>query len=90
MNNRQTFETSAAAAETSFERQKWEDEKIFRQADQRRLDQELALKLHEAQRSRWRSPLVIAIIGAALAGSGNALVALLNANNQQCIEEHKA
>ena len=97
MSNHHASETSGPATGILFEREKWEDEKAFRReelalkkADQRRLDQELDLKLRESKRSRWWNPLVIAIIAAALAGVGNAVVALLNGNSQQRVEEQKA
>jgi hypothetical protein len=73
-------------AEKEFRREEIE----LRKADQRRLDDELAFKKVEAKRSRWWSPLVIAILGAALAAVGNAVVAWVNGRDQQAIEAQKA
>src|SRR5262245_9895390 len=91
--------TTALAANSGglSEYQKWVDECKFRQeelelkrAEQRRLVDELAFKVREAERSRWWNPLVIARIAAALAAGGNAAVAWLNGTNLQKIEEQKA
>jgi Trypsin-like peptidase domain len=51
---------------------------------------ELALKEKEQQASTWRSPLVVAILAAAVAAAGNAVIALVNGNAQVGLEERKA
>jgi hypothetical protein len=79
------------------EREKWE-------ADIRLRERELALKereqenrQHEAtvqalefKRSRWSNPLVLAVLAAALAATGNAVVALINGAAQRASDERHA
>jgi hypothetical protein len=64
-------------AKLGFEREKWQ--------------QEFALRKRELKRQvGWSSPLVIAILGAALAAGGNLLVNLFNANATEKLEREKA
>lgn len=62
----------------------------FRKVDQRRQEEEHALKLREIRASSWKNPLVVAVLAAAVAGAGNAVVAVFNNNNVQNVEERKA
>lgn len=60
-----------------------------RQADNELRREDHALKLREARASNWRNPLVVAVLAAAVAATGNAVVAYLNNSNLQQVEERK-
>jgi N-acetylmuramoyl-L-alanine amidase len=63
----------------ALEREKWETERNLR-------ERELALR--EADRpSPWRSPLTIAIVAAAMAGTGNAVVSRINGSAQLKLQQ---
>jgi AraC-like DNA-binding protein len=70
-------------AALEFEREKWRDEYDLRKRD-------LALKERDASRSRWSSPVVLALLAAALAGFGNAAAIWLNGRQARELEEAKA
>lgn len=78
----------------TFEREKWETEKSFREREivvqereQKSREAELELKHKEQAVSGWRNPLVITILAAALAAFGNAGVTLLNGRQQRGLEK---
>lgn len=75
---------------TAFEREKWRDELRLREREVELRGAELDHKQREDRRSRIFHPLVLAIVAAALAAAGNALVAYLNGTAQQSIEERRA
>ena len=60
-----------------------------RQADNELRREDHALKLREVKASNWRNPLVVAVLAAAVAATGNAVVAYLNNSNLQRVEERK-
>jgi hypothetical protein len=66
-----------------FEREKWRDEYELRK-------HEIVLKERDTSRSRWSSPLVLAVLAAAVAAGGNALVTWLNGQQARDLEETKA
>ena len=66
-------------SETARERELWREELRLK-------ERELALKESEHQRSRWTNPLVLAVVAAALAALGNAVVALINGSQQRALE----
>ena len=72
---------------TDFEREKWEVENAFRERELKVKEGELVLKRAEQARSGWRSPLVVAILAAALAAAGNVLVAIVNGYLQRNLED---
>jgi N-acetyl-anhydromuramyl-L-alanine amidase AmpD len=51
---------------------------------------ELELKRREASGAAWRSPLVLSVIGAALAAAGNAAVSFFNGRQQIDLEDRKS
>ena len=51
---------------------------------------DLALRRDAAAESRWTSPLVLAVLAAAIAAAGNAAVAYLNGGQQRRLEETRA
>lgn len=71
----------------SLDREKWEAERAFR-------EREVALKERELVQTRaaarWKSPVVVAILAAAVAAAGNAIVAYTNASSQTKLEAQKA
>jgi hypothetical protein len=66
-----------------FEREKWRAEYELRK-------RELELKERDASRSRWSSPLVLALLAAAIAGLSNAAAIWLNGRQARDLEETKA
>jgi hypothetical protein len=81
----------------SAARQRWEEEKAFREREmqikekeQSTREAELQLSREQHGRWRWSSPLVIAILGAAVAGFGNAAVGFLSNMWQRELEAQKA
>jgi hypothetical protein len=80
-----------------FEREKWqadirlrEREIAIREREQDIKDRELQAKIDEQIRSRWTNPLVLAVLAAALAATGNAGVAVINGILQRSIERDRA
>lgn len=51
---------------------------------------ELELKRRDASATAWRSPLVLSVLGAALAAGGNAAVSYFNAKQQRELEDRKS
>lgn len=74
---------SEQTAALEFEREKWRSEYELRKRD-------LELKERDASRSRWSSPLVLAVLAAAIAGLGNAAAIWLNGRQARDLEETKA
>jgi type IV secretory pathway VirB10-like protein len=82
---------------SEFEREKWRDkvrlrekELSIRERKQESKDQDLKLRSDEERRSRWTNPLVLAILAAAVAATGNAFVAWLTAHEQRRADAEKA
>jgi hypothetical protein len=80
-----------------FEREKWEDEKKFRdreivvkELEQETQTAELELKQNEQKSFGWRNPLVIAILAATIAALGNAAVTVVNGILQRTLEDDKS
>jgi GH24 family phage-related lysozyme (muramidase) len=77
--------------------EKWEAEKAMRaqemalkERDQALREADVSLKRAEHESSRWRNPLVVAILAATVAAVGNAVVAYTNASAQRRLEADKA
>jgi hypothetical protein len=66
-----------------FEREKWLGEYELRK-------REIEIKERDQSRSRWSSPVVLAVLAAALAGLGNAAVTWLNGVEQRNLEAERA
>jgi len=73
-----------------FEHKKWDDERAFREREVLVKEAELSLKRQEQAASQWRSPLVVAVLAAALAAAGNAAVSFLNGKFQRELEAQKS
>lgn len=80
-----------------FEREKWENDVRLREREitlkertQDAAERETLVKLAELKRSRWSSPLVLAVLAAAVAATGNASVALINGVLQRDLERQRA
>lgn len=92
-----TVHTPMAQATGSSDHDKWEAEKAFRERElqikerQQRVS-EVDLELRQAERASalWKSPLVVAVFAAAIAGLSNAAVSYLNAKAQTNLEAKKA
>jgi hypothetical protein len=94
----------AAAPAPVSERERFDAEQTARQAqialDTRKADlaeraqvtaeQDLAQRRTEAAGSRWTSPLVLAVLVAAIAAAGNAVVAYVNGAQQRALETTRA
>lgn len=78
------------AEPTSFEREKWHAEHALRSRELEMKTQELELKRVEQRRSRWSNPLTVAVFAAAVAATGNAVVATVNGNLGRKLEKEKA
>ena len=83
--------------DTDLKREVWLAECAFRnreiavkEAEQLTAEQDLAIRKDEAARSRWRSPLVVAILAAAVAATGNAVVAFVGGYQGQALEDRRA
>ena len=63
--------------------QRWEREFALK-------EQQFELERLAAHRARWFHPLVLAVIGAAVAAASNAYVAWFNGKEQRDLEEHRA
>jgi len=72
------------------ERELREREIAVKEAEQKLKEQDFAFRRDESRRSRWGSPLVIAIFTAAAAAIGNAVVALVNGWQEQELERTRA
>jgi hypothetical protein len=66
-----------------FDRERWREEYELRK-------REIEIKEHEAIRDRWSSPLIIAILTAAVAGLMNAAAIVLNGVEQRKLEVTKS
>src|SRR4051812_24438080 len=77
-------------APSDFERQKWEAEYQLKRDELALKARELDIRERESQRARWSNPLVLAILGAALAGVGNAVATYLSGKQQRDLETIKA
>ena len=66
-----------------FEREKWRAEYALR-------EREIKVKEREASRSRWSSPLVLAVLAAAIAALGNGAAIWLTGRSQHDLETTKA
>ncbi|CCH55898.1 hypothetical protein BN8_05196 [Fibrisoma limi BUZ 3] len=79
------------------EREKWETEKAFRdreltlkEREQAVKEAELKLKTNDATTSAWRNPVVVAILTAAMAAAGNAIVSSINGSEQRILEKQRS
>ncbi|KDB10269.1 hypothetical protein LIG30_0798 [Burkholderia sp. lig30] len=86
-----------ASNEKELDRVKWEAEKAFRDREvsvqekaQSTQEAQLDLQRKEQAASRWRSPLVVAILAAAAAAGGNAILAYTNAHLQRAADSQKS
>src|SRR5262245_56309250 len=66
-----------------FEQEKWRAETAMR-------TREVSAKERDTASSQWRSPLVVAVLAAAAAALGNAVVAVVNGSQQVTLENSKA
>ncbi|MBX9595729.1 MAG: trypsin-like peptidase domain-containing protein [Roseomonas sp.] len=84
-------------AANTFEREKWLAEQNFKNKElaikeraQSTSEQDFLLKITESRRSRWGSPLFVAILVAAIAAAGNAVVAFMNGRQSEALENTRA
>jgi 5'-nucleotidase len=70
----------------AFEREKWEADVELRRREIAIKKAEFRLKKNELRQSRWINPLVLAVLAAALAAGGNAVVASINGTAQRQAE----
>jgi hypothetical protein len=83
--------------DVEFEREKWQAELRLRQKelalherDARLKYLEIRAKRRDERLARWSSPLVLAVLAAALAAFGNAIVAFINGSEQRALERARA
>jgi GH24 family phage-related lysozyme (muramidase) len=84
-------------AANPLELERWEADRAFREREvavrereQATRDAELALAREAHAAARWKSPVVVAILAAAVAAAGNALVAYTNNRSQTELEAQKS
>lgn len=84
----------ASGSDASFEREKWQADLLIRtrevavkEREQDVRQKEVDAKLDELRRSRWANPLVLALLAAAIAATGNAVVAYINGVAQRYQDE---
>src|SRR5712692_215741 len=75
---------------TSFDREKWDIERGFRERELAIKEGELELHHKEQAGSGWRNPLVVAILAATAAAAGNAVVVVVNGRLQCDLESQKS
>ena len=80
----------------ALEAEKWQFERECRlrevavkEREQANRDSEVRLKEREIRASTWKSPLTVAVFAAAVAGAGNAIVAIVNGSLQRELESSK-
>ena len=85
------------AEDHSFEREKWEAERGFKNRELRLKEQEhdlrvtdLELRRNELEHSKWRNPVFIAVLAAIIAAAGNAYVAWQNGQLGRDLEDRKS
>lgn len=78
------------AASETIQDEKWKQEIEFRERELSVKEKDFAFRQEVQQRSGWRSPLVVAIIGASVVAAGNAAVTWYDSKLARAIEEEKA
>lgn len=73
-----------------IEDKKWKSEFELREREVRIREKETEIKLKESERSRFTSPIVLAVIAAAVGAFGNAYIAWYNASEQRGLETKRA
>jgi hypothetical protein len=73
----------------SVDREKWEVEKSFRERELKLRETEVEISRQQSRSSQWRDPLVLAILAATIAATGNAIIAIVNGNLQRELEDQK-
>ena len=88
--------TEPTPSGSDFEREKWladlqlrKRELDLKDREQQNRDADLELRRKEHAVSAWRSPLTVAVLAAAAAALGNALVTVVNGNLQRDLEGRK-
>jgi hypothetical protein len=88
---------TAAPLGTVTEREKFDADRTAKARDQALAERaqsaaeaDLALRRDTANASRWLNPLVLAVLAAAIAAAGNAVVTLLNGRQQRALEADRA
>ena len=83
--------------EMNLEQAKWQAELELRkrelelkEREQDNRDAEIEIRRKEQAVSKWLNPLTVAVLAAAVAGAGNAVVAFVNGNLQREVERSKA
>jgi hypothetical protein len=89
--------TDSTTIDEAFEREKWqsdlrlrERELALKEKEQGLKYLELRLKRKDERRSQWTHPLVLAVLAATLAATGNAVVAYINGVEQRELEKTRA
>ena len=73
-----------------FEKRLREQELLIKERDATTREIEISLKQAEFRSGRWRSPLIVAILAATIAGIGNAVVVYTSAKSQRLLEADKS
>lgn len=71
------------------ERERWDADQQYKRDELAVKNRELDIREQESKRARWSNPLVLAILGAALAAFGNAVATYLSGTQQRGLESLK-
>jgi hypothetical protein len=74
----------------AWEHEKWKAEFVLRERELAVKEGELELQRKDSARAGWRSPLVVAVLAAALGAAGNAFVSYINASLERQLEDQKS
>lgn len=77
-------------SDQNIEDKKWKSEFELRERELKLREKETEIKLKESERSHFTSPLVLAVIAAAVGAFGNAYIAWYNASEQRGLESKRA
>jgi V8-like Glu-specific endopeptidase len=77
-------------AEQALEADKWSTDRAFQERELATREADLELKRQEQASSSWKNPVVVAILAAAVAAAGNAVVAVVNGKLQRNLETQRA
>jgi N-acetyl-anhydromuramyl-L-alanine amidase AmpD len=83
-------EATTTPQDSTADEKRKEREIVIKEREVAVKEGELALKRDDASSAAWRSPLVLSVLGAALAAAGNAGVSYFNAKQQRELEDRKS
>jgi hypothetical protein len=83
------MDEAVQSKDPAFEQKKWDDEVRLRNRELEIREREAQAAILAQERSRWTNPLVLALLGAALAGLANLAVAWKTGSDQLALAKDK-